>query len=177
MKRVLLMTISVIVVCVIIGCNSKNGQSTEAAQSDSIKVDSVEKQASANNGDSLKAELERADIEDLDGAIEGFFTDVFNERYYEDEGFIKKYCTDNLQKKLKDAYEYDGEEGYATWKFRSDAQDGPSNEYKLTKFIPEGNGWYKYEFIDMGVRGSHRIKVITQVTPRGQVDFYIDELN
>lgn len=177
MKRVLFMTISVIVVCVIIGCNSKNGQSTEAAQSDSIKVDSVEQQASVDNGDSLKAELEKVGIDDLDGAIEGFFTDVFNERYYEDEGFIKKYCTDNLQKKLKDAYEYDGEEGYATWKFRSDAQDGPSNEYKLTKFTPEGNGWYKYEFIDMGTRGSHRIKVITQVNPRGQVDFYIDELN
>lgn len=62
--------------------------------------------------DSLKAELERADIEDLDGAIEAFFEEVFNGRYYEDgNGFYTKFCTEKLQKKLKEAYEYDGEEG------------------------------------------------------------------
>ena len=176
MKRILLTTISLIAICAIIGCNSKNGQSTEAVESDSIKIDSVTQQAGADSGDSLKTELEKAGIEDLDGAIEAFFTDVFNERYYEDEGFVMKYCTEKLQKKLKEAYDYDGEEGYATWKFRSDAQDGPSDEYKLTKFVPEGDGWYKYDFVDMGVRGSHRIKFITHVNPRGQIDFYIDEL-
>lgn len=169
------MTISLIAICAIIGCNSKNGKSAEIAENESIKVNSVTQQANSDNSDSPKTELEKAGIEDLDGAIEAFFTEVFNERYYEDEGFYIKYCTDKLQKKLKDAYEYDGE-GYATWKFRSDAQDGPSDEYKLTKFVPEGDGWYKYDFVDMGIRGSHRIKIITQVNPRGQVDFYIDEL-
>lgn len=172
----MLMVTSLIALCALVGCNSKNGQSAEAAASDSISVDSVAPQASDGISDSLKAELEKAGIEDLDGAIEEFFTDVFSERYYEDDGFITKYCTEELQKKLKDAYEYDGEEGYATWKFRSEAQDGPSEEYKLTKFTPEGNGWYKYEFIDMGIPGSHRIKFITHVNPRGQAEFYIDDL-
>ena len=176
MKRIMLMVILMITICVFIGCNSKNGQSAESSTSNNIKVDSVGQQANDGISDSLKAELEKAGIDDLDGAIEGFFTDVFNERYYEDDGFIAKYCTEKLKKKLKEAYEYDGEDGYATWKFRSDAQDGPSDEYKLTKFVPYGNGWYKYDFIDMGVRGSHRIKFITHVNPRNQAEFYIDEL-
>lgn len=176
MKKIMLIVTSLIALCVLVGCNSKNGQSVETAASDSISVDSVIPQTSDGISDSLKAELEKAGIEDLDGAIEGFFTDVFNERYYEDNGFITKYCTEKLQKKLKDAYEYDEEDGYATWKFRNDAQDGPSEEYKLTKFVPEGNGWYKYDFIDMGVKGSHRIKFITHVNPRNQAEFYIDEL-
>lgn len=167
---------SLIAVCVLIGCNSRNEQSVETAASDSRSVDSVAPEASEGISGSLKAELEKAGIEDLDAAIERFFTDVFTERYYEDNGFIEKYCTNKLQKKLMEAYEYDEEDGYATWKFRSDAQDGPSDEYKLTKFVPEGNGWYKYDFIDMGVKGSHRIKFITHVNPRNQAEFYIDEL-
>ena len=103
---------------------------------------------------------------------------MFDAKYYEDEGFIEKYCTKNLKKKLKEEIDVDveGEEGYASWLFRSDAQDGPSDEYKLIKFIPEGNGWYKYDFIDMGVSGSHRIKFIVHVNPRNQAEFYIDEL-
>ena len=169
-----------ITLCVVIGCNSKNGRSTESAKSDSIIVDSVGQQANDGISDSLKAELEKAGIDDLDGAIEGFFTDVFNERYYEDDGFIAKYCTEKLKKKLQDAYEFAGEEGYDPWyateKFRSDAQDGPTEEYKLVKIVPEGNGWYKYDYIDMGNRGSHRIKVITHINPRDQIEFYIDEL-
>lgn len=159
----------------VIGCNTKK-ESTNGADGDSIQVDSIVQQVDEGISDSLKAELERAGIEDLDGAIEEFFTDVFNERYYEDDGFIAKYCTDKIKKKLKEAYEYDEEDGYATWKFRSDAQDGPSDEYKLTKFTPEGNGWYKYDYIDMGVQGSHRIKFITHVNPRNQAEFYIDDL-
>ena len=172
----MLMVISVMALSVVIGCNTKK-ESTNGADSDSIQVDSMVQQVDEGISDSLKAELERAGIEDLDGAIEAFFEEVFNGRYYEDgNGFYTKFCTEKLQKKLKEAYEYDGEEGYATWKFRSDAQDGPSDEYKLTKFTPEGNGWYKYEFIDMGIPGSHRIKFITYVNPRNQVEFYIDDL-
>ena len=175
MKRIMLMVISVMALSAVIGCNSKK-EPANGGYSDSIQVDSIAQQANEGIIDSLKAELEKAGIEDLDGAIEGFFTDMFNEKYYEDDGFIERYCTENLQKKLKEAYEYDGEDGYATWIFRSDAQDGPSDEYELTKFTPEGNGWYKYEFIDMGIPGSHRIKFITHVNPRNQAEFYIDDL-
>ena len=179
MKKIMFMMISIMVLGIIIGCNSKQGQSAGMTDSDSLMLESEAQQASGDISDSMWVELRRGGIENqkaLDGAIEAFFTDVFNERYYEDDGFAGRFCTEKLQKKLKEAYEYDDEEGYATWKFRSDAQDGPSEEYKLTKFVSEGNGWYRYDFIDMGVSGSHRIKFITHVNPRDQVEFYIDEL-
>ncbi len=176
MKEKFLIVVSMVTLCFVIGCNSKNRKTVETADSDSIKIDSVTKQMDDGFNDSLKAELQKAGIEDVDAAIEGFFTDVYNEKYYEDEGFIKKYCTEKLQKKLKEAYDYDGEEGFATWKFRSEAQDGPSEEYKLVKFVPDGNGWYKYDFVDMGVRGSHRIKFVIHINPRNGAEFYIDEL-
>ena len=179
MKEKLLIVVSMVSLCFVIGCNSQNRKTVVTADGDSLMVESEAQQATGGISDSMWVELRRVGFENqkaLDEAIEAFFTDVFNERYYEDNGFITKYCTEELQKKLKDAYEYDEEDGYATWKFRSDAQDGPSKEYKLVKFDSEGNGWYKYDFIDMGVSGSHRIKFVTHVNPRDQVEFYIDEL-
>ena len=181
MRKFLPLAISLITLCVICGCNSKNVQSTEESVSGGIKEDSTIEMA--NDGVSINQDvvLERAgiEVEDVDDFIE-FFTDVYNGREYEEEKFIKKYCTEKLQKKLQDAYEFAGEEGYDPWyateKFRSDAQDGPTEEYKLVKIVPEGNGWYKYDYIDMGNRGSHRIKVITHINPRDQIEFCIDEL-
>ena len=172
------MAFSMIAFGVIMGCSSKNGQPTETAASDGIDADSVVQKVDNDINDSLKAELERAGIEDLDGAIKDFFTEVYDAKYYEDDGFIEKYCTENLKKKLKEEVDVDveGEEGYASWLFRSNAQDGPSEEYKLTKFVSEGNGWYKYDFIDMGNKGSHRLKFIVHVNPRNQAEFYIDDL-
>jgi hypothetical protein len=179
MKRIMLIVMSVIALSAVIGCNTKK-ESANGADGDIIQVDSIAQQADEGISDSMWVELKRSGLENqkaLDGAIEAFFEEVFNERYYEDgDGFYAKFCTENLKKKLKEAYEYDGEEGYATWKFRSEAQDGPSDEYKLTKFTPEGNGWYKYEFIDMGIPGSHRIKFIPHVNPRNQTEFYIDDI-
>ena len=176
MKKIILWVTSLIALCVISGCNSKKGQSAEAGGSDIISEDSIAPQGSDGISDSLKAELERVGIEDLDGAIEVFFTEVYNERLYEEYGFVQRFCTENLQKKLKEEYDYDDEgEGYATWKFRSEAQDG-TDEYELLKFVPEGNGWYRYDFVDMGKHGSHRIKFMTHVNPRDQVEFYIDDL-
>ena len=40
------------------------------------------------------------DVISDDEAIEAFFTDVFNERHYEDDGFAGRFCTENLMKKL-----------------------------------------------------------------------------
>lgn len=179
MKKIMFTMITMMVLGVIIGCKSKQGQSAGMSDGDSLMVETEAQQATGGISDSMWVELRRGGIENqkaLDDAIESFFTDVFNDRYYEGDGFAGRFCTEKLQKKLKEAYEYDDEDGYATWKFRSDAQDGPSEEYKLVKFVPVGNGWYKYDFIDMGVSGSHRIKFITHVNPRDQVEFYIDDL-
>ena len=172
------MAFSMIALGVVMGCSSKNGQSTETVTSTGIDKDSVVQKIDNNINDSITALLEKAGIEDLDGAIEEFFTEVYDAKYYEDGGFIEKYCTENLKKKLKEEVDVDveGEEGYASWLFRSNTQDGPSEEYKLTKFVSEGNGWYKYDFIDMGNKGSHRIKFIVHVNPGNQAEFYIDDL-
>lgn len=175
--RKFLLLLSVIALCAVMGCNSKNGTGNEAQQQvESEKFESI--------NDSLRAVLEDVleemgikgvDVDvDVDKDFISFFTTVFNERLYEDDGFIIKYCSDKLKKKLEEAYEYEGG-GYATWLFRSDAQDGP-DEHKITKMVPEGDGWYKYDFIDMGITGSHRIKVIPYVHARGVIEYCIDDL-
>jgi len=160
MRKILLMLVSVIALSAIMGCNSRKGVENETIN------------------DSLMTELKKIgieSIEELNKEFESFFTYVFNERLYEEEGFIGKYCTDKLKEKLEEAYEYEGG-GYAVWLFRSGAQDGIEDEYKLIKIVPEGDGWYKYDFNDEGHLGSHRIKVIYHVNPRGQIEYYLDDL-
>lgn len=71
----------------------------------------------------------------------------------------KKHCTAKLQKQLKDNYEYDGE-GYAIWNFRTGMQDGPSDISKVTSVTALGNGLYKVNFIDMGIKGNRTLKII-----------------
>ena len=165
MRKQTLLPFSALVLCTIIGCNPSSKEQKPADSS-----------ASANN--TLSAVVTPDSSPDsLYLGFEGFFTEVFNERYYEDEGFIEKYCTDKLRAKLKEAYEYEYEDdGYATWLFRSEFQDGPSEDYGLTKITNNGDGIYTYEYTDMGKHGSHRIKVIANQTPRGNIEFYIDEL-
>ncbi|MBP3832643.1 MAG: hypothetical protein ILA03_01595 [Bacteroidaceae bacterium] len=155
--RKFLLLLSVIALCAVTGCNSKKGSISE------------------NDGATLKAELERIGIDNNDSVFAEFFSAIFNSRLYENDKFLTKYCTDKLLKKLVDTYEYEGK-GYATWLFRNGYQDGPSNDYKLTKIVPEGNGWYKYDYIDMGNTGSHRIKVLYHVNKRDQIEYYLDDL-
>lgn len=175
--RKFLLLLSVIALCAVMGCNSKNGTGNETQQQvESEKFESI--------NDSLRAVLEDVleemgikgvDVDvDVDKDFISFFTTVFNERLYEDDGFIIKYCSDKLKKKLEEAYEYEGG-GYATWLFRSGFQDG-TDEHELTKIVPEGDGWYKYDYNDGGHLGSHRIKVIPYVHARGAIEFCIDDL-
>ncbi len=157
-----------IALCDIMGCNSKKGAENEGVS------------------DSMLIELKRVgieSIEELHNDFAAFFTTVYNEELYNDFGFVVKYCTDKFKKKLNEAYknEYEDEgvdedEAYATWLFRSDYQDGPSEDNKIIKIVPEGDGWYKYDYNDMGHLGSHRIKVLYHVNGRGQIEYYIDDL-
>ena len=74
-----------------------------------------------------------------------------------------KYCTDRLREQLAAAYDYDcpeGEECYATWLFRSGAQDGPSDECRLKTIVKLKHGWYRVKFVDMGIEGSVKIKFV-----------------
>ncbi len=93
-----------------------------------------------------------------DGAVD-FIKEMYNNVCYEDYAFLKKHCSADMLKKLEEDYEYEGG-GYAVWEFRSGAQDGPSDQHEIISVTPEGDNWYKYEFYDMGIKGSHEIQVI-----------------
>lgn len=97
-----------------------------------------------------------------------FITDFYNSKKFENEEFLKKHCSAGVLKKLADDYEYEGG-GYASWDFRSGYQDGPSNRHEVISVEPLGDNWYQYSFYDMGIKGSHKIRVIQE-----DEDFVID---
>lgn len=88
----------------------------------------------------------------------GFIRDMYEKVLYEDYGFLEKHCTEGLLTKLSEAYDYEGD-GYAVWKFRSGAQDGPSNEHSVISIEDQGNGWYRYVAMDMGLTFTKRIRL------------------
>lgn len=88
-----------------------------------------------------------------------FIKSTYNDKKYEDYAFLKQYCTNRMLNKLRREYEYDGD-GYAVWLFRSGAQDGPSDEYRIISVAPEENNWYTYSYYDMGIKGINRVKII-----------------
>ena len=140
--------------------------------------------ASCGNNATQKAEQELQDSTALAGssnnaiadstarveATIAFITDFYNSKKFENEDFLKKYCSAEVLKKLADDYEYEGG-GYASWDFRSGYQDGPSNRHEVISVEPLGDNWYQYSFYDMGIKGSHKIRVIQK-----DEDFVIDGL-
>lgn len=70
------------------------------------------------------------------------------------EHFSQKILTE-LRKAYE--YEYDGS-GYAVWRFRTGAQDGPEDKSKVTSILIEGDDWYTVFFSDMGLKGSCRFQ-------------------
>lgn len=87
-----------------------------------------------------------------------FIRNMYEKSLYEDYSFLEKHCSKSLLAKLSEEYDYEGE-GYAGWKFRSGAQDGPSKEHVITSIEDEGNGWYKYTAIDMGITFTKRVRI------------------
>lgn len=87
-----------------------------------------------------------------------FIRNMYDKSLYEDYAFLEQHCSRSLLIKLSNEYDYEGG-GYAVWLFRSDAQDGPSSEHVMKSIEEEGNGWYKYTAIDMGIPFTKRIKV------------------
>ena len=68
-----------------------------------------------------------------------------------------------MLKKLASDYaaEYgnEGEEAYAVWDFRTGAQDGDGpSRIKSIKSL--GDGWYRYDFLDMGNPGANKVHFI-----------------
>ena len=156
MKK-LLFSVPMLALMLMASCGNNAAQKAEQMRLDSIaRADSIAKADSIARIDSInKVEAEKAVIET--GAI-AFVTEFYNKRKFEDESFLKKNCSAEVLKKLRADNDYD-DGGLATWDFRSDAQDGPSERHEIIKVEPLGDDWYQYEFYDMGIKGSHKIKL------------------
>ncbi|MBP9998854.1 MAG: hypothetical protein KBS67_06380 [Bacteroidales bacterium] len=87
-----------------------------------------------------------------------FIRDMYENNLYEDYTFLEQHCSEGLLEKLSEQYDYEGE-GYAVWKFRSGAQDGPSRERSVIHVEDEGDGWYIYTALDMGITFRKKIKI------------------
>ena len=100
-----------------------------------------------------------------------FIKNMYNMEQYEDYSFLKSHCTKKMLKKLIDNFGYDVEGvNYATWLFRSGAQDekyGPysyygngKNESKVLTIVAKDEHRYVYTALDMGWKFSNQIYLI-----------------
>ena len=83
-----------------------------------------------------------------DEMIMAFITEMYNNSLYVDDDFLEEHCTPRMLQQLKDDYEYEGE-GYANWDFRSESNDGFSDENAVIN-IEKIDGRYFYEAKDSG---------------------------
>ena len=97
--------------------------------------------------------------------FEAFITKMYNEKLYEDYGFLQKHCSPELLKKLQDAYPYDSDApAYATWLFRSGQQDSEpeSDDSTAVLEVTSDGDWYTYKALDMGREFTNRIKLTSR---------------
>ena len=95
-----------------------------------------------------------------------FIKSMYNQEKYEDYSFLKSHCTRKMLKKLADSYEYEGG-GFATWLFRSGAQDEKYNwgqnvesESKILSIVAKDDHWYAYTALDMGWKFTNWVYLI-----------------
>ena len=97
-----------------------------------------------------------------------FIKNMYNQEKYEDYSFLKSHCTRKMLKKLEDnfGYECDGT-CYATWLFRSGAQDEKYNwgqnvesESKILSIVAKDDHWYAYTALDMGWKFTNWVYLI-----------------
>lgn len=110
------------------------------------------------------------DSYDEDEVIE-FIRTMYNTEQYTNYAFLESHCTKKMLMKLVDNFEYECDGiCYATWLFRSDAQDekyGPYsyygngvNESKIINVVRYEDHWYDYTALDMGWLFTNRISII-----------------
>lgn len=121
-----------------------------------------------------KSEDMGRNVETNDPAI-AFIRKMYDEGLYLDDGFIRQHCTAKMKKKLIDYYDYDGcDDCYATWLFRSGAQDTKNDtfeESRVLNVVATGDSWYEYSALDMGWEFTNRISLI-----RNGNTFLIDDV-
>ena len=121
-----------------------------ALQPIQIQACCLDNEAVLANGTAIILQSPKVDNTKTIQFIKDFYANyVFGAKNYVPA--VKKHCTAKLQKQLKDNYEYDGEGGM---------QDGPSDISKVTSVTALGNGLYKVNFIDMGIKGNRTLKII-----------------
>jgi hypothetical protein len=152
--------------CTMIGCGPSKAEIEAQRRADSIRiadrlriVDSIRTADSLRRADSIRI----ADSTAHAKKVIQFISDMYNQHKFEDYSFLHKHCTPKMIKYLEENYDYDCETGdcLAVWMFRSDAQDGNS-ENGIISVTPKGDDWYHYKFNDGGTKGAHDIKVIDQ---------------
>lgn len=100
-----------------------------------------------------------------------FIKTMYNQKQYEDYSFLRSHCTKKLQKKLTDSFDYECDGTcYATWLFRSGAQDekyGPYSYYgngvnasKILSVVAKDDHWYAYTALDMGWKFTNWVYLI-----------------
>ena len=97
-----------------------------------------------------------------------FIKNMYNQDKYEDYSFLKSHCTKKMLKKLEDSFEYECDGTcYATWLFRSGAQDEKYNwgqnvesESKILSIVAKDDHWYAYTALDMGWKFTNWVYLI-----------------
>ena len=97
-----------------------------------------------------------------------FIKNMYNQEKYEDYSFLRFHCTKKMLKKLEDSFEYDCDGiCYATWLFRSGAQDEKYNwgqnvesESKILSIVAKDDHWYAYTALDMGWKFTNWVYLI-----------------
>lgn len=84
--------------------------------------------------------------------------DIYKAVFDGNSEVLMKNCTPSVVKRLKIDYDYDGD-GMAIWELRSGEQDGPDEISRLTAIKPLGDGWYQIYFLDMGNKGSRKVRI------------------
>lgn len=172
-----------LVLAVIVSCGpSRSKQQVEQQKSvqqmkDSIacvakdSLRNVQRQDSINKAKEAKKQQAAAMDKQAETIIRNIFRYVTSTSpEMEDAGdrYIESHCSKGMVAKLQRDYDMDGY-GLATWDFRSGAQDGDGpSRIKSVKSL--GDGWYRYDFLDMGVPGAKKVHFINKANDNIVID-------
>lgn len=161
MKKTKIFTVAMMALVLMSCGNATKSNDVAGDTKDTLSVDSVQSQPDSVVVSPLKDEAK----------VKAFLQDFYDKYVFQTqkgnltyEEAVQKFCTSKLQKYLSDKYEYECTDApcYDQTSFRSDAQDGPSEEYKVVEITSEGEDWYKVTFLDMGNQGSAKIHCVAE---------------
>lgn len=138
-------------------CGNQSQKSETDSSSDTTLV-------AAAQADTDSTVVEEATVEDTSAADIEMLKQFYKKCVFGTSS-PKSFCTAACLKKLAAANEYD-DGGYATWEFRTMAQDGDGPS-KVTDVQPDGDGWYTVSYLDMGAKGVTKVLVVD-----GKIDNY-----